>query len=93
MLLELIAFQIKASKNHLKEMQKLVFKKETRGMELTNADLYDHYAFYIDNCTSNEVPLSFKEYKREYGADLIELFNNDKEKLNDWIKGQLGFGS
>ena len=75
--LELVAFQIKASKNHLKEMQKLVFKKETRGMKLTNADLYDHYAFYIDNCTGNEIPLSFKEWKREHGADLIELFNND----------------
>mgnify|MGYP003627481279 FL=1 len=45
--------------------------------KLTNAELYDHYDFYIDNCTGNEIPLSFKEWKREHEADLIELFNND----------------
>ena len=61
-----------------RKMQYLILGNEwVKDRKLTNAELYDHYDFFIDNCTGNEIPLSFKEWKREHGADLIELFNND----------------
>ena len=61
-----------------RKMQYLILGNEwVKDRKLTNAELYDHYDFYIDNCTGNEIPLSFKEWKREHEADLIELFNND----------------
>jgi len=42
-------------------------------MKITDVDLWDHYDFYVDNCTANEIPLSFKEWKREYQTNVKEL--------------------
>jgi hypothetical protein len=37
-------------------------------------DFMQHYDFYIDNCTEDEIPLNFEEWEREYG-DIIRSQN------------------
>ena len=33
--------------------------------ELSLDEQYEHYDFYVDNCTEGEIPLNFKEWQRE----------------------------
>ena len=33
---------------------------------------YNHYDFYVDNCTKGEIPLNFKEWQREILSQLLE---------------------
>ncbi len=35
-------------------------------LEKTSMTLEEHYEFYLDNCTENEVPISFDMWQREY---------------------------
>jgi len=37
--------------------------------------------------------MAFDKMQRDLGMLRTEINDTDKEKLNDWIKGQLGFGS
>jgi hypothetical protein len=37
--------------------------------------------------------MAFNKMQRDLGMFRTEINYTDKEKLNDWIKGQLGFGS
>ena len=34
----------------------------------------EHYNWYVDNCTENEIPLSYKEWEREIYPDLLKLY-------------------
>ena len=29
-------------------------------------ELIEHYNFYVDNCTNEEIPLDFVQWKKEY---------------------------
>ena len=46
-------------------------------MKLSKNELNDHYEFYVDNCTGDEIPISFDEWKREYQADLEAIMGED----------------
>ena len=39
-------------------------------------DYMQHYDFYIDNCTEDEIPLSFFEWDKEYREELEIILNN-----------------
>lgn len=38
--------------------------------KISRDELLEHYDNYVDNCTEDEIPLSFKEWQREYSKDL-----------------------
>jgi len=44
-------------------------------MKLSEDELNDHYDFYVDNLTNNELPISFEEWVREYQDDLELIMN------------------
>ena len=39
-------------------------------------ELLEHYNNYVENCTENEIPISFEEWQREYKNDLLIILNN-----------------
>ena len=39
-------------------------------------DKLELYDWYVDNCTRNEIPLSFKEWEKEVYPDEKELWEN-----------------
>lgn len=40
-----------------------------------NNELMEHYDFYLDNCTGDEIPIIFELFKSEYKSDLDEILN------------------
>jgi len=39
-------------------------------MKINRNEISDHYDFYVNNCTGNEIPISFEQWAREYQNDL-----------------------
>lgn len=39
-------------------------------------ELLEHYDNYVENCTKNEIPISFEEWQKEYKNDLLIIINN-----------------
>jgi len=39
-------------------------------------ELMEHYDNYVENCTENEIPISYIEWVREYKKDLLIIINN-----------------
>ena len=47
-------------------------------------ELIEHYDFYVDNCSDDEIPLSFEEWVREYHEDLeliTESLKDDNHEI------------
>jgi hypothetical protein len=44
--------------------------------EMDRYELLEHYDFYVENCTKNEIPLKFKEWESEYKNDLLIILKN-----------------
>lgn len=39
---------------------------------------YEHYNFYVDNCTEDELPIDFKTWEQEYLPTLKEIYKDEK---------------
>ena len=48
----------------------LYLKKGEGNMKLD--EQYDHYDFYVENCTENEIPLKFEEWQIEILPELLK---------------------
>jgi len=44
-------------------------------LEKTDMTLEEHYQFYVDNCTANEIPISFSLWKKEYLESLMNVLH------------------
>jgi len=42
---------------------------------MKNNELMEHYDFYLDNCTDDEIPIIFGLFKSEYTSDLYDILN------------------
>lgn len=39
-------------------------------------ELLEHYDSYVENCKEDEIPLTFKDWEKEYKNDLLIILNN-----------------
>ena len=39
---------------------------------------YEHYNFYVDNCTDDEIPINFETWKQEYLSDLEAIYKQKR---------------
>ena len=45
---------------------------------LSIQEQYEHYDFYVDNCTDDEIPINFNIWKQEYLPKLEEIYKQKR---------------